>query len=134
MSASDVLAQFGTRRLAAFVAALTLFLALHLARMPLLLAARLLEACMARVDHWVTASVTVPTSSPGPGEDIRQEHHDNAHQGRGSHHHTHHTSTPARSPGPAATPGSNDHRVGAPNHTTTAAHDTPRAWSREVTG
>ena len=82
MSATEVLEQFGTRRLVAFVAALALFLALHLARMPLLLTARLLEACMARVDSWVTASVSRPVSTPDPGGDIRQD--DNVHQGRGS--------------------------------------------------
>jgi hypothetical protein len=61
MSAWEVLVRFGTVRLLGFLLALLLFVALHLARLPLLLIARLLEAAMSRVDHAITAAVTVST-------------------------------------------------------------------------
>lgn len=63
MSAWDVLARFGTVKLLGFVVALLVFVALHLARLPLLLVARLLEAAMSRVDHAITAAVSVTATS-----------------------------------------------------------------------
>lgn len=63
MSAWDVLARFGTVKLLGFVVALLVFVALHLARLPLLWAARLLEAAMSRVDHAITAAVSVTATS-----------------------------------------------------------------------
>jgi hypothetical protein len=62
MSASDVLQRFGTWAFLRFVLALLMFLALHLARLPFVLIARLLEIGMSRVDQAVTAVV----SAAGP--------------------------------------------------------------------
>lgn len=62
MSASDVLRRFGTWAFLRFVLALLTFLALHLARLPFVLIARLLETGMSRVDKAVTAAV----SAAGP--------------------------------------------------------------------
>lgn len=62
MSAWDVLTRFGTVKLLGFVLALLVFLALQLTRLPLLLVARLLEAAMSRVDHAITAAVSVSTT------------------------------------------------------------------------
>lgn len=75
MSAWDVLTRFGTVKLLGFVLALLVFVALQLTRLPLLLVARLLEAAMSRVDHAITAAVTVSgvrasTASAG-GEGVR---------------------------------------------------------------
>jgi hypothetical protein len=76
VSAWDVLARFGTLKLLGFLLALLVFVALHLARLPLLWAARLLEAAMSRVDHAITAAVSVSTSgvdagTAGAGEGVR---------------------------------------------------------------
>jgi hypothetical protein len=58
MSASEVLQRFGTWTFLRFVLALLMFLALHLARLPFVLIARLLETGMSRVDKAVTAAVS----------------------------------------------------------------------------
>jgi hypothetical protein len=58
MSASDVLHRFGTWAFLRFVLALLTFLVLHLARLPFVLVARLLEAGMSRVDKSVVAAVS----------------------------------------------------------------------------
>jgi hypothetical protein len=50
VSAFDVLDRYGAGRLARFVGALVVFLLLHLARWPLMLAVRVVEAAMRRVD------------------------------------------------------------------------------------
>lgn len=63
MSAFEVLHRYGTWALLRFVLALLVFVALHLVRLPLLLAARLLEACMRRVDGFVVAGLP-----PRPGQ------------------------------------------------------------------
>lgn len=54
MSAFEVLEHYGAARLARFVAALILFLFLHLLRWPLLLLVRVLEVAMRRVDGYAT--------------------------------------------------------------------------------
>ncbi|ALG05780.1 hypothetical protein [Kibdelosporangium phytohabitans] len=68
MSATEVVNRFGVWTLAKLVLALLVFLALHLARWPLLVLARLLEMGMSGVDRLVTAAVTSP---PRPGEKWR---------------------------------------------------------------
>jgi hypothetical protein len=74
MSASDVLARFGTWALVKFVAALLVFVVLHLVRMPVLLLAVVLNGAMSRVDGAVTAAVSrdhTPGTGPVAGEGIR---------------------------------------------------------------
>ncbi len=58
MSASDVLAQFGTWALVKFVGALLVFVLLVLMRMPVRLLVVFLEALMSRVDNAVTRAVS----------------------------------------------------------------------------
>ncbi len=58
MSASDVLAQFGTWALVKFVGALLVFVLLVLMRMPVRLLVVFLEALMSRVDNAVTGAVS----------------------------------------------------------------------------
>lgn len=73
MSASDVLAQFGTWALVKFVGALLVFVLLVLMRMPVRLLVVALEALMSRVDNAVTGVVSrtgAPTAS-GAGEGAR---------------------------------------------------------------
>ena len=67
MSASDVLAQFGTWALVKFVGALLVFVLLVLMRMPVRLLVVALEALMSRVDNAVTGAV----SRAGAGEGAR---------------------------------------------------------------
>jgi hypothetical protein len=67
MSTFEVLDRFGTAALIRFVAAVTLFLALHLLRMPLVQAARALEALMRRVDGYA-----VRQANEGPEQPCRQ--------------------------------------------------------------
>ncbi len=57
MSAFEVLQRYGTWALLRFVLALLVFVVLHLVRLPLLLAARLLEVCMRRVDGLVVSGL-----------------------------------------------------------------------------
>ena len=60
MSVFDVLHRYGTAALARFVAALLLFLTLHLVRLPLIVAVRVLEIAMTRVDGYATRTATAP--------------------------------------------------------------------------
>lgn len=55
MSAFDALTRYGTRALICFLVALTTFVALHLLRLPLLTAARILEALMRKLDNRLAA-------------------------------------------------------------------------------
>lgn len=72
MSATDVLARFGTWALLRFVLALLVFVLLHLVRMPVLLLAVALESAMSRVDGVVTAAVSQdPDTGSVAGEGIR---------------------------------------------------------------
>lgn len=64
MSAFDVLSRYGTAALLRFLGCVALFVALHLIRQPFLIAARLLEACMRRVDARLAACVTRPGPRP----------------------------------------------------------------------
>lgn len=73
MSAFEVLDRYGPGVLAKFVAALTVFLVLHLLRWPLQLAVRVVEVAMRRVDAYATAQtdpvITVrrePRHAPAP--------------------------------------------------------------------
>lgn len=70
MSASEVLARFGTWALLRFVLALLVFVVLHLVRLPVLLLAVVLDGAMSRVDRSVTAAVSVRPER-GAGEGIR---------------------------------------------------------------
>lgn len=63
MSATDVLARFGTWALLKFVVALLVFVLLHLMRLPVLLLAVVLESAMSRVDMAVTAAVSQEAGS-----------------------------------------------------------------------
>jgi hypothetical protein len=65
VSTFDVLGQFGTAALIRFVGALLLFLALHLVRLPLLVAVRVVEMSMRRVDATPPAK---PPRTPDPLE------------------------------------------------------------------
>jgi hypothetical protein len=55
--------RFGAARLAAIVGALALVLVLHLVRSPLLLAARVVEVSMRRVDAFATRQAAYPLTS-----------------------------------------------------------------------
>jgi hypothetical protein len=70
MSATDVLARFGTWALLRFVLALLVFVLLHLVRLPVLLLAVVLDSAMSRVDNAVTAAVSDRPGSVA-GEGIR---------------------------------------------------------------
>lgn len=63
MSVFDVLDHYGPWRLAVFVLAVGLFLALHLARLPLLAVAWLLNAAMRGIDRQLSARI-VPAGRP----------------------------------------------------------------------
>ena len=67
MSASDVLARFGTWALLRFVVALLVFVVLHLMRLPVLLLVAVLDGAMSRVDKAVTAAVSTTGSVAGEG-------------------------------------------------------------------
>lgn len=69
MSATDVLARFGTWALLKFVVALLVFVVLHLTRLPFLALVAVLNAAMSRVDGAVTAAVSrgMPGSVAGEG-------------------------------------------------------------------
>ncbi|MEU3272545.1 hypothetical protein ABZ639_17025 [Saccharomonospora sp. NPDC006951] len=64
MSSFDVLRTYGTAALLRFAAAVVMFLVLHLIRIPLVLAARVLEVGMRRADAFATRQATTP--KPGP--------------------------------------------------------------------
>lgn len=63
MSAFDVLDHYGPIKLLAFLLAVALFLALHLARLPLLAAAWLLHAAMRVIDRQLSTRLT-PAGRP----------------------------------------------------------------------
>jgi len=65
MSAFDVLDQYGPVKLLAFLLAVALFLALHVARLPLLAAAWLLHAAMRVIDQQLSTRLT-PAGQPRP--------------------------------------------------------------------
>jgi hypothetical protein len=65
----DILTRHGTLALARFVGALMLFLVLHLARLPLLVAVRVLEAAMRRINTYAT------TLAPSPITARQEEDH-----------------------------------------------------------
>lgn len=68
MSATDVLARYGTWALVKFVLALLVFVVLHLMRLPVLLLAVVLDGAMSRVDKAVTSAVSgEPGSVAGEG-------------------------------------------------------------------
>ncbi|MEU9686147.1 hypothetical protein [Amycolatopsis japonica] len=54
----------GTWALCKVVGAVTLFLALHLARIPLVLLVRILAGVIARVDGYTTRQITTPPTGP----------------------------------------------------------------------
>ncbi|OQO91966.1 hypothetical protein B1813_06695 [Saccharomonospora piscinae] len=62
MSVFDIVQQHGPWKLAGFVAALGVFLLLHLIRWPLALAARLLHAAQAGLDARITSAMTPETA------------------------------------------------------------------------
>lgn len=64
MSAFDVLARLGTKALLKFACAVGLFLVLHLVRIPLVLAARVLEIGMHRADLYATRQASTPPRGP----------------------------------------------------------------------
>ncbi|PRX43841.1 hypothetical protein B0I33_1094 [Prauserella shujinwangii] len=64
MSTFDVLARYGTAALLRFAGAVVLFLLLHLARIPLVLAARVLEVAMRRLDGYATRQASQPPRGP----------------------------------------------------------------------
>lgn len=68
----DLLDRYGGGRLAAVVGALALFLALHLLRSPLLLAVRVLEVSMRRVDAYATRQAAHPLT---PRKESRRGQH-----------------------------------------------------------
>ncbi|PXY31105.1 hypothetical protein [Prauserella muralis] len=64
MSTFDVLARYGTAALLRFVGAVVLFLLLHLARIPLVLLARVLEIAMRRIDAYAARQASRPPRRP----------------------------------------------------------------------
>ncbi|RBM12126.1 hypothetical protein DI005_33240 [Prauserella sp. PE36] len=64
MSTFDVLRQYGTAALLRFAGAVVLFLVLHLVRIPLVLAARVLEVAMRRLDGFATRQASTPPRKP----------------------------------------------------------------------
>ncbi|MCR3719923.1 MULTISPECIES: hypothetical protein [Prauserella salsuginis group] len=64
MSSFDVLARYGTGALLRFAAAVALFLVLHLIRIPLVLAARVLEVGMRRADGFATRQASQAPDGP----------------------------------------------------------------------
>jgi hypothetical protein len=72
MSATDVLTRFGTFALLRFVLALLVFVFLHLARLPVLLLAVVLEGAMSRMDKAITSAVSRDVEKESvAGEGIR---------------------------------------------------------------
>lgn len=64
MSLFDVLHRFGTLALARFTLALVLFLTLHLVRIPLVLAARVLEVALYRINVYAARQASRPPRGP----------------------------------------------------------------------
>ncbi|PXY17886.1 hypothetical protein BAY59_35455 [Prauserella coralliicola] len=64
MSTFDVLRRYGTGALLRFAGAVVLFLLLHLVRIPLVLAARVLEVAMRRLDGFATRQASTPPRKP----------------------------------------------------------------------
>ncbi|MFF4592446.1 hypothetical protein [Amycolatopsis sp. NPDC001319] len=58
MSAFDVLDQYGPAKLLGFLLAVTAFLTLHLARLPLVALAWLLHQAMCGIDHLLSTRIT----------------------------------------------------------------------------
>jgi hypothetical protein len=64
MSVFEVLRRFGTWRLVLFTGSLLVFLVLHLVRIPLVLAAWVLEAALCRLDGYATRQASTPPRRP----------------------------------------------------------------------
>ncbi|WAL65601.1 hypothetical protein ORV05_32760 [Amycolatopsis cynarae] len=64
MSIFEVLARYGTLALLRFAAALLLFLALHLIRIPLVLAAAVLAVALGRLDRYATRQASTSPRRP----------------------------------------------------------------------
>ncbi|WP_216210585.1 hypothetical protein [Amycolatopsis aidingensis] len=64
MSTFDVLRRYGTAALLRFAGAVLLFLLLHLVRIPLVLAARVLEVAMRRVDGYAVRQASQRPQGP----------------------------------------------------------------------
>jgi hypothetical protein len=64
MTVFEVLTKYGTAALLRFAAAVALFLLLHLVRIPLVLAARVLEGVMRRVDSYATHQASTTPTRP----------------------------------------------------------------------
>jgi hypothetical protein len=64
MSIFDVLSRYGTAALLRFTAAVALFLLLHLIRIPLVLAARVLEISMHRINDYAARQASTPPTRP----------------------------------------------------------------------
>jgi hypothetical protein len=60
VSVTEVVDRFGTVALLRLLLLVTVFVVLHLARLPLVWVARALEVCMSRVDRAVVAGVSGP--------------------------------------------------------------------------
>lgn len=78
MSAFDVLQRYGTAALLRFTGAVTVFLLLHLIRIPLVIVARVLEVSMHRVDAFATRQASKPPAGPinqffNPSNGFREE-------------------------------------------------------------
>lgn len=78
MSMFEVLGRFGTAALLRFTAALVVFVLLHLVRIPLVLAARVLEVSLRRVNAYAARQASSPPQGPinhfyshVPGEEAR---------------------------------------------------------------
>lgn len=61
MSVADILDTYGPWRLAAFLLAVAIYLALHLTRFPFVLVAKILAAAQRGLDQRITTSITRPT-------------------------------------------------------------------------
>lgn len=68
VSVFDVLEQHGATKLVAFVAAVALFLLLHLIRLPFRAIERGLRALQRGLDARIATHVTVPTGHPFPAD------------------------------------------------------------------
>lgn len=64
MSIGEVLARHGTAALLRFAGVLLLFLLLHLVRIPLVLAARVLEVAMRRINDYAARQASTPPRGP----------------------------------------------------------------------
>jgi hypothetical protein len=64
MSVFDVLHRYGTAAVVRFTGALLLFLALHLVRIPLVLAAQVLEVALHRINAYATRQASTGPAGP----------------------------------------------------------------------